>query len=104
MMAKTRRTQIRIETHEIKVLRLRSRPASALCARCGEIVTALTPEQTADVLGITQEDVFRLVEGERVHPVNSERVQAFICGNSFAEETEVATRKALPVLDKEKNQ
>lgn len=93
MTSKTRRTEINIETHEVKVVRFPSRPSLALCERCCDIVTALTPKQTADVLGITQEDVFRLVEGERVHLVNPER--AIICGNSFGGDNEIVTQRAL---------
>lgn len=58
MTNKTRRTEIQIETHEVKVVRLRSRQALAHCGHCGEIVTALTPEQMAEVLETTQDDVF----------------------------------------------
>jgi hypothetical protein len=93
MESKVRRTEIQIESHEVKVIRFPSRPSLALCERCGDIVTALTPEQTADVLGITPEDVCRLVEAERVHLVNPER--PIICGNSFGDDNEFDTRKAL---------
>jgi hypothetical protein len=91
MESKVRRTEIQIETHEVKVIRLPSRPSLALCERCSDIVTALTPEQTADVLGLTREDVFRLVESERVHLVSPER--AIICGNSFGDEKKFVPEK-----------
>jgi hypothetical protein len=96
MTSKTRRTEIQIETHEVKIVQLRSKQALALCRRCGEIVTALTPEQTAEVLEITKDDVIRLVEVESIHLVNSERGSvAIICGNSFGDANKIVTRKAL---------
>jgi hypothetical protein len=49
MEIKRRRTQILIETHEVKVIRLRKTRVLAICERCGEIVTALASEQPAEV-------------------------------------------------------
>lgn len=94
MTSKTRRTEIQIETHEVKVVRLRSRQASVRCGRCGEMVTALTPEQAAEVLEMTPDDVFRLLERERIHLVNSESSSALICGSSFGDENQSVTRQA----------
>jgi hypothetical protein len=59
---KTRRTEIQIETHEVKIVRPQSRQALARCRYCVEIVTALTLEQTAEVLEMEPADVFRLLE------------------------------------------
>ena len=56
MESKGRRTEIQIETHEVKVVRFRNTQALALCERCGEILMALMPEQTAEVLDATQDD------------------------------------------------
>ena len=95
MTSQTRRTEIQIETHEVKVIRLRTRPTLARCGRCGEIVTALTPEQAAEVLEMTRDDVLLLLEDGRAHLVNSERGLALICGNSFGDENEIVTQKSL---------
>ena len=95
MTSKTRRTEIQIETHEVKVVRFQSQPALALCERCRDIVMALTPEQTAVLLGLTQDEVFRLVDGKRVHLANPERGDVVICGNSFTEDNEFVKQKAL---------
>lgn len=94
MTNKTRRTEIQIETHEVKIVRLRSRQALAHCGHCGEIVTALTPEQMAEVLETTEDVVFSLLEGEKVHLVNSKRGLALICGNSFGDDNQLVTRQA----------
>ena len=93
-MGQIRRTEILIETHETKVIRLRKIQA-LLCERCAEIVTALTPDQTADILDTTREEVFRLVENTRIHLVNSNRSLAIICGNSFGADNELVTQKEL---------
>jgi len=95
MTSQTRRTEIQIETHEVKVIRFRTRPTLARCGRCGEIVTALTPEQAAEVLEMTRDDVLLLLEDGRAHLVNSERGLALICGNSFGDENEIVTQKSL---------
>lgn len=95
MTNKIRRTEIQIETHAVKIVRLRTKQVLALCGHCAEIVTALTPKQTAEVLEMTQDEVFRLLESERVHLVNSERSLVLICGNSFGNENKFVTQKAL---------
>lgn len=67
----------------------------ARCGRCGEIVTALTPEQASEVLEMTRDEVLLLLEDGRAHLVNSERGLALICGNSFGDENEIVTQKSL---------
>jgi hypothetical protein len=91
---KTRRTEIQIETHEVKIVRLRSRQALARCRHCVEIVTALTLEQTAEVLELTPDDIFRLLEEEKIHLVNPDRSIALICGNSFGDENRLVKQQA----------
>jgi len=91
-MGQIRRTEILIETHETKVIRLREIQA-LLCERCAEIVTALTPDQTADILDTTREEVFRLVENTRIHLVNSNRSLAIICGNSLGADNDITQKE-----------
>ena len=55
MPIKTRRTEIQIETHEIKVIKFRGKQFSVRCERCQEPVTAATPEQAAELLRIMPE-------------------------------------------------
>src|SRR6187401_3477213 len=95
MTSQTRRTEIQIETHEVKVIRLRTRPALARCGRCGEIVTALTPEQATEVLEMTRDEVLLLLEDGRAHLVNPERGLVLICGNSFGDGNEIVTQRSL---------
>ena len=103
MTSQTRRTEIQIETHEVKVIRLRTRPALARCGRCGEIVTALTPEQATEVLEMTRDEVLLLLEDGRAHLVNSEHGLALICCNSF-DDNEIVTQRSLSTTsNKEQN-
>lgn len=94
----TRRTQIEIETHEVKIIRLHTKPVLARCNCCRGIITALTPRQTAEILEISEKAVFRLIEAERVHSANSKRGFTLICANSFGDENEVVTRNALSTI------
>jgi hypothetical protein len=93
MQNKHRRTEIRIETHEVKVVRLRTE-ALDICEVCGKVVSGLAVEQAGQVLGMTQDQMLRLLEDKRLHLVNSQR-GAPICGDSFGTESEFVTRKAL---------
>ena len=83
MVTKTQRTEIQIETHEIKVIRFRGRQFSAYCERCQATVSAFTPEQTAKLLQMAFVDVCRFVEAEKFHLVGTKRGLPFICGNSL---------------------
>ena len=81
-MIKMSRTTIQIETHEIKTIRFGKGSSTAHCDRCADRVSAITPEQTAEALGISVADVYGLIETSRVHLVNGGQV----CARSLDQE------------------
>ena len=79
MTIRTRRTEIRIETHEVKVTRFSGEQFLVYCEECAAIVKALTTDQTAELLQLTAADVCRRVEENRFHFAGESRV----CGRSI---------------------
>lgn len=88
MTSKTRRTEIQLETHEVKIIRFRPTLLSAYCWRCGSIVTAVTPEQAAELLQRTLADIYCSVNEGRLHIAGTARGLPLICGNSVTGEAE----------------
>ena len=80
-------TQITIETHSITIIRTNSRRHSAHCERCGETVSAFTPEQTAMFLRLNLTEICRRIEAGQLHLTETKRTAgALVCGNSEKKE------------------
>ena len=79
-----RRTRISVETHETKIIHLRTGGRSAFCQHCQASITWFTPEQVALLLNISVSEVCRDVETGRFHLTETERGTAQICGDSLA--------------------
>lgn len=100
---KIRRTEIQIETHEIKIIRLRGKQVSIYCQCCQRTVRTFTLEQTAAFFDMTLTDVCRLIGADKFHLVSSTRGVPLVCGNSPGNENKSAVSKAIakPILKKE---
>ena len=80
-------TQITIETHSITIIQTNSRRHSAHCERCGETVSAFTPEQTAMFLRLDLTEICRRIEAGKLHLTETKRTAgALVCGNSEKKE------------------
>lgn len=53
--------------------------SSEWCARCGAFVAMLTPEEAAAVAGVKTRDIFRWLESERVHFVETANLSPLVC-------------------------
>src|SRR5262249_20611185 len=82
-MTKTKRIEIEIETHEIKVITFRKNWPRAFCRNCGESVSVIDPEQAAEILNISMQELHRLLEARKVHFVSDGF--SLICGRSTGE-------------------
>ena len=78
-----RRIEISIETHETKIIHIRTGKRSAFCQHCQASITWFTPEQVALLLNISVSEVCRDVETGRFHLTETERGTARICGDSL---------------------
>jgi hypothetical protein len=84
-MTKTKRTEIEIETHELKVIRFRQFPETAFCERCRQSVSVLKLEQAAEVLNISLPIIYRLIEREKAHTIRDGEGSSILCSRSLNE-------------------
>jgi hypothetical protein len=73
-----------ILTHE-RTVSLRSTDARSAtwCPRCGAFVTMLTPEEAALVAGVKTRHIFRWLESERLHFVETANLSPLVCLESL---------------------
>jgi hypothetical protein len=83
MSNKIRRTEIQIERHEIKIIRLNGKGTSHYCDRCNVMVKAVTPEQAAMLLEMSPTDVLRSISIDGFHLVGMTPRLPLLCGNSL---------------------
>jgi hypothetical protein len=71
MKAKTRRTEINIETHQVTVIRFRNERLTGFCRECGRQVPVLAVEKdiNAPCLGITE--VKRVIDAADIHLIGT---------------------------------
>jgi len=62
-----RRTQITIESHEVWTVRKPGRNSASWCRECTDPARMLSPEQAAELRGISTRTIYRWVEAGRVH-------------------------------------
>jgi hypothetical protein len=74
---------ITIETHSLTVLQMRDRASRHWCAACGAETLMATAMQAARAFSITQRTIFRLVENNRIHFVETPEGQMMICLDSL---------------------
>jgi hypothetical protein len=81
-MKAKRRTEIKIETHEVTVIRFRKNQTNIYCAKCREQTPHLSASQTALVLSLSESEVYRLAEEGQIHCNQADDL--WFCGNSLA--------------------
>jgi hypothetical protein len=84
-MGTTRRIKIRLEKYERTIIRLGS-ARQLLCDFCRAETPHLAVWQAAAVLEISEMNVFRLAESERIHSLETAEGKLMICANSFEAE------------------
>ena len=83
-MSIKRRTVITIEEKSIAVLHSQKRAhLSFFCASCGANVLMLTVEEAARIFETTQLNIFRMVENNLVHFIETQTGLLLICKKSL---------------------
>ena len=78
-----KKTEITIETHQVKVIRRSRRAERAWCAACGAMVQMVTAEQSALLAGVTTRAIYRWVEEGRLHFTETEAGGLLVCPGSL---------------------
>lgn len=79
------RTEITIETHEVMVIRRTGNRATSLCPRCGDRATMLTLDEATTVFAVSTRNLFRFVEEEKLHYVETPKGTLLVCSESLSE-------------------
>ena len=83
MTDKIRRTEIQIETHEVKIVRSNSgRTEIVFCDMCGELTEHFSLVRAAVALGTSEVAAFRLLETGKFHHTEGSQGHLLICRNS----------------------
>lgn len=80
------RTEIRIETSEVMILRKHNRFARVQCPRCNRLVAMISIAEAASISGQSEREIYRLVEDRQVHFVETRLGRLLICLDSFVGE------------------
>jgi hypothetical protein len=72
----TQRPDITLEFEETVVLKQGGKLLTDFCPRCGETVDLLSPDVLSLVTGISEREIFRLVEDAKIYFVESGRIVA----------------------------
>jgi uncharacterized Zn finger protein len=78
-----RRTEITVEMDRIFVIRRRGEPVLARCAECGEQTKMVTADEAAANARVSSRTIFRWIETEKIHFVESREGTLLICLRSL---------------------
>jgi hypothetical protein len=78
-----RRTEITIETHSVLAVRRRTGAPAAWCQGCDDLVEMITPDEAAKLSGLSSRAVYRLVETESIHFIETHDGSLLICLKSL---------------------
>ena len=86
MTGRVRRTEIRIETHEISILRPVRGASIVFCESCRAMVAAVSREQMAEFFELNEASIRRLMERDKCHLVETDGAPSVICGRSLMQQ------------------
>lgn len=85
-MKRRKRIEITVET-SLLVIRRGSKQALVWCIECSAPVQLITPEEAAVLAGVSTRTVYRRVEREQLHFVETDSGRLLICLNSLPTST-----------------
>jgi hypothetical protein len=92
------RTEITIETHEVIVIRHRSKFPKPSCVKCGAQAVLLTLDEATVVFRRTTRELCRLVEEGKIHFIETARGSLLVCPESLIE-VNLAVESPLSTLE-----
>lgn len=91
-----RRTEITIETERVLVISKRNTSALAWCSACGSQEQMITPEVAAKTISLSTRAVYRLIESDQLHFIETHDNRLWICVNSLNRIIETANQAIGP--------
>ena len=83
-MDTTTRTEILVETHEVMVIRRRSKAVKPYCMVCGEETTMLSLDEATAIFGLSTLELCQLVNENKVHFTETAIRVLLVCPESLA--------------------
>jgi len=80
------KTEITFEVEETIILRQSRNRLEAFCPQCQASVEMIMPQTVAALFGLSEREIFRLIENGRLHFTEAERI--FVGRNSLTDGTE----------------
>lgn len=84
-MDTTTRTEILVETHEVMVIRRRSKAVKPHCLICGEETTMLSLDEATAIFGLSTLELCQLVNDNRIHFTETAIRVLLVCPESLAQ-------------------
>jgi hypothetical protein len=78
-----RRTKLTIETDRVLIIRGGRTERRAMCDACGELVRLVTVDEAAMLAQVGSRAIYRLVEAEKIHSIETDNELLLICFNSI---------------------
>jgi hypothetical protein len=84
-MKEKKRLEVFWETHEITMISFRQkRSATIYCQSCGTETLHLTIAESASITKFSESAIFRFVETNQIHSIESPAGFLLVCGNSLS--------------------
>jgi hypothetical protein len=77
------KTEITVETHEVIIIRHRSRFPKPICSGCGSQAVMLTLDEATALFGFSTRELCRFVEQGEVHFIETSRRMLLVCPESL---------------------
>ena len=78
-----KKTKLTIETERLLIIRGGSSHRCAKCEACGEVVRLITVDEAAMLAQVGSRAIYRLVEAEKIHFIETGNELLLICFNSL---------------------
>ena len=78
-----RTIKLTIETERVFVIRRLSASRRARCEACGEEIRLVTADEAAALTRVSSRAIYRLVEAEKLHFIETDQKLLLICFNSL---------------------
>lgn len=88
---KKRTARVTIETERLLVIRRFGSAVQLWCDLCDSEVTMLSVEQTAEITGISQRELFHKAEAGEIHFTETETGKMLFCVNSLSIQKRLAS-------------
>jgi hypothetical protein len=75
--------EITVETEELLIIRRNRAASTEWCEACSEAVEMLRPERAAAICGVSTRTIYRRVESQSVHYIETPDGLVWICPNSL---------------------